>query len=143
MTNKEIAASIKKAADKIEGYMEDYQNGRWITDVEPEESLFQEINEMLAQIDSLTYYVKEESKPTSSTLPTTVHKSQPKWTGIWPANCDICKTDLTKQEDFIDGTTWMGPWALMCRVCHAGDGVGLGLGKGQLYSSHTLIKLEG
>jgi hypothetical protein len=66
-----------------------------------------------------------------------------RWRGKWPADCDFCKTDLSKQEKFIDGRTIHGPWALMCPSCHDLKGVGLGTGKGQKYHSETMEKLEG
>lgn len=68
-----------------------------------------------------------------------------KWFGTWPANCDICKTDLSTPPIlwFIDGRTKQGPWALMCSQCHYSYGVGLGTGRGQKYDSKTLVKLEG
>ena len=46
--------------------------------------------------------------------------------------CDLCKRDITK-EQFIDGRTVYGMWALMCVFCHAMYGKGLGTGFGQKY----------
>jgi len=64
-----------------------------------------------------------------------------KWSGTWPANCDLCGKALKEGAFFIDGRTKLGPWALMCNLCHTISGVGLGLGKGQLYESKTLEKI--
>ena len=66
-----------------------------------------------------------------------------KWMGTWPAKCDLCNDQLAEEEEFIDGRTKEGPWALMCTMCHIIHGVGLGTGRGQKYDSKTLIKLEG
>lgn len=45
--------------------------------------------------------------------------------------CDICnKGNLTS---YVDGATRMGPWANMCPSCYEKYGVGLGIGRGQLY----------
>ena len=46
-------------------------------------------------------------------------------------NCDLCDQPIT--DNFVDGRTRMGPWACMCMQCHRKNGVGLGLGKGQLF----------
>ncbi len=37
------------------------------------------------------------------------------------------------KDEFIDGKTRMGPWAIMTPATHAKVGVGLGLGLGQRY----------
>lgn len=42
--------------------------------------------------------------------------------------CRICYKKIAR----IDGKTKTGPWAYMCKSCHAAVGVGLGLGKGQI-----------
>lgn len=52
-----------------------------------------------------------------------------KWLG--GHTCDICGDDCG--EYLVDGRTLFGPWAVMCESCAAEHGVGLGLGKGQLY----------
>lgn len=65
------------------------------------------------------------------------------WSGTWPTKCDLCKKDLKQEDKFFDARTWFGPWALMCVVCFASEGVGLGLGKGQMYDSKTLEKIGG
>lgn len=54
-----------------------------------------------------------------------------RWTGKPPACCDLCKAPIA--NDFVDGRTIGGPWANMCLDCHAVNGAGLGLGKGQHY----------
>lgn len=53
------------------------------------------------------------------------------WIGDTPMVCDICKNPITDQ--FIDGRTTLGPWAIMCPTCHPSHGVGLGFGRGQKY----------
>ena len=46
--------------------------------------------------------------------------------------CDLCgKRNLLR---YVDGATRMGPWANMCPSCYTKLGVGLGLGKGQMYA---------
>lgn len=64
-----------------------------------------------------------------------------KWLGSKPDTCNICSQPF--KNVFIDGRTRMGPWGLLCSGCHRTIGVGLGLGKGQLYDLKTLKKLEG
>ena len=74
-----------------------------------------------------------------------------KWSGTWPANCQVCRTpnlsdkgaDLSFYDWFVDGLTRYGHWALMCPECFDQEGVGLGTGLGQKYDSKTLVKLEG
>lgn len=66
-----------------------------------------------------------------------------RWMGSWPSTCDLCNQILTNYPTFIDGNTLRGHWALMCPPCHALYGTGLGTGKGQKYSSSSLVKLEG
>ena len=66
-----------------------------------------------------------------------------KWMGTWPAECQLCDVELEACKYFVDGRTCVGPWALMCPLCHKGMGVGLGTGKGQKYDSKTLEKMEG
>lgn len=53
------------------------------------------------------------------------------WHSVMPKNCDMCHKPITNK--FIDGRTSLGPWAIMCSMCHDRYGVGLGLGKGQEY----------
>ena len=64
-----------------------------------------------------------------------------KWMGGIPKTCDLCHQDLIQQ--FIDGRTQMGPWAILCAVCHSRYGCGLGIGSGQRYDLKTLEKVEG
>jgi hypothetical protein len=64
-----------------------------------------------------------------------------KWLGDKPEKCDLCGTPLAQQA-FVDGKTQMGPWGIMCRPCHKTKGMGLGLGRGQLYN-YLGIKMEG
>lgn len=44
-------------------------------------------------------------------------------------------------DEFIDGATIHGPWALMTPTAHAAFGRGLGLGKGQRYKLDNATKL--
>jgi len=67
-------------------------------------------------------------------------KPEKKWFGTWPANCDLCGTPLANEKYFVDGSI-KGHWALMCPLCHTIKGCGLGLGRGQLYNSKTLVKI--
>lgn len=53
------------------------------------------------------------------------------WTKPIPQICNICGKPI--RNDFVDGKTLDGPWAIMHQSCHKLRGVGLGLGKGQLY----------
>lgn len=74
-----------------------------------------------------------------------------KWWGIPPEKCELCGIpfgdltgqDLSEQNYFIDGSTVMGPWAIMCEDCHETRGNGLGTGKGQKYRVDTLEKVGG
>ena len=54
------------------------------------------------------------------------------WQGDLPKTCNLCNEKLV--DTFIDGRTQFGPWAIMCQSCHLEHGVGLGLGRGQVYS---------
>ena len=72
-----------------------------------------------------------------------MEENEKKWLGTWPAQCDCCHSKLDTHTFFVDGRTKSGPWALMCPVCHDRFGKGLGLGRGQRYSSETLEKMEG
>ena len=64
-----------------------------------------------------------------------------KWMGTVPKSCDLCNKPLKQQ--FVDGKTQRGPWALMCGVCHSRNGYGIGTGLGQRYDLVTLEKVEG
>ena len=58
--------------------------------------------------------------------------------------CDIC--DRPDLDIIVDGKTIHGPWAWMCVDCYREVGVGLGLGRGQLfiqYKDGELIKIAG
>lgn len=55
--------------------------------------------------------------------------------------CDLCKKIC--EITIVDGKTKYGPWAWMCRHCHDVHGVGLGLGRGQLWDLQTGKKLKG
>ena len=68
---------------------------------------------------------------------------QPK---IWAApisNCQICHSSLSFFKYFIDGRTNQGVWAIMCPRCHSMVGRGLGVGRGQKYSTETREKVAG
>jgi len=64
-----------------------------------------------------------------------------KWLSIIPENCQICGKPFG--EYFIDGSTIMGPWGLMCEKCHKKVGNGLGIGKGQKYITKSGIGVDG
>lgn len=64
-----------------------------------------------------------------------------KWLSPIPGKCDLCSKPLV--DTFVDGKTSFGPWGIMCRPCHRKHGIGLGLGRGQLYDISTALKLEG
>lgn len=65
------------------------------------------------------------------------------WTGSKITTCNLCDSKL--ESVFIDGRLRTGQWAIMCRPCHKTLGVGVGTGKGQLYSkiNGNWIKKEG
>ena len=65
------------------------------------------------------------------------------WIGFVPATDDFGKVI---EDEFIDGKTRMGPWALMVPVSFRLKGVGLGEGRGQLYKKQEdgkWLKIEG
>jgi hypothetical protein len=66
--------------------------------------------------------------------------AEKRWIGPIP-NCDFCQTSGTV-GGFIDGKTNQGPWAHMCRPCHAKHGLGIGRGVGQEYD-RTGVKVAG
>ena len=66
-----------------------------------------------------------------------------KWLGTWPADCNLCNTDLSKTGTFFDAKVKGRGWALLCPICFAIYGVGIGTGRGQEYDSETLKKLHG
>ena len=45
--------------------------------------------------------------------------------------CDTCAGPV--EQEFVDGKTKHGPWAIMCMECFAVFGTGLGTGRGQHY----------
>jgi hypothetical protein len=56
------------------------------------------------------------------------------WQGNPPENCQLCQTKI--DNAFVDGKVVVGGhsgWVIMCPICALTNGVGLGLGKGQLY----------
>jgi hypothetical protein len=65
------------------------------------------------------------------------------WQGSLPTECQFCHQKFRAGDKFIDGKTNIGPWGILCQDCHAVVGVGLGTGRGQLYSYDTLAKEEG
>ena len=67
------------------------------------------------------------------------------WQSSIPANCDL-SPNHELNGTFIDGRTTAGPWGIMCVVCHARYGVGLGTGCGQKYqrqADERYLKVEG
>jgi len=58
------------------------------------------------------------------------------WSSPPPAVCGICRQAIV--NEFVDGATRYGPWAIMCMNCLPDHGCGLGLGRGQHYT-----KLDG
>ena len=54
------------------------------------------------------------------------------WHGSEPEKCDICGNLIL--NEFVDGKTRMGPWGILCLNCYNLHGMGLGIGKGQLYT---------
>lgn len=60
-----------------------------------------------------------------------LHDRVSRWLGTKPTECQLCGKSLTA---FIDGAVrGIGSWALMCTGCFIKRGVGLGMGRGQLY----------
>ena len=58
--------------------------------------------------------------------------------------CDFC--GFYGPKYLVDGKTKQGPWATMCPSCHKANGVGLGLGKGQIYELNNdgiYVKVSG
>lgn len=45
--------------------------------------------------------------------------------------CGFCGKEIT--GILVDGKTRQSPWATMCPKCFEENGIGLGLGKGQMY----------
>ena len=69
--------------------------------------------------------------------------SKKKWLGTWPARCQLCHIELQTLPEFYDARLYNGRWGLMCKRCFIAFGVGLGLGRGQRYSTETLEKTGG
>jgi hypothetical protein len=69
--------------------------------------------------------------------------SDTNWVGPTPTKCDNCNRPITHQ--FVDGKTKYGPWGILCMTCHEVVGVGLGIGKGQMYlkEGDKFIKMLG
>ena len=61
------------------------------------------------------------------------------WTGS-ESKCDVCAQPFKKY--FIDGVHECGKWLLMCEICFVSQGLGLGLGIGQVYDTKTRQKLN-
>lgn len=64
----------------------------------------------------------------------------------WHGNtdkCDICNKSLKNEKHFINGRTVQGFWCLMCRDCHSCFGTGIGMGRGQIYSTKDNVKVAG
>lgn len=67
-----------------------------------------------------------------------------KWIGRPPTECDICGQNLDETDYFVDGRLFgVTSWAIMCPKCFERYGLGLGTGRGQVYDTETLEKLEG
>ncbi len=60
-----------------------------------------------------------------------VIKMTRKWLGSSPTQCDVCRGGIHSR--FIDGKVDRGGWAILCPLCHAKFGNGLGVGRGQAY----------
>ena len=65
------------------------------------------------------------------------------WTGD-PGHVDDFNRPIT--DEFVDGKTYHGPWAIMVPVSFAIHGVGMGPGRGQRYrlqKNGMWLKVEG
>ena len=82
-----------------------------------------------------------DSKNQGFERPRTKKTEPKKWMGKTPEKCDLCEQQLDRW--FVDSRTIRGYWALMCMGCFKEWGIGLGLGKGQMYNLETLSKVEG
>jgi len=56
-------------------------------------------------------------------------KQQKTWMG--GTQCDVCREEIT--ETLMDCKTKRGPWATLCSECYLYEGIGLGMGLGQMY----------
>ncbi|MCK5547656.1 MAG: hypothetical protein KAI64_01485 [Thermoplasmata archaeon] len=54
-----------------------------------------------------------------------------KWESPPPEICDLCAKPI--DGFFVDGALKSGSWACMCPECHEIQGIGFGIGSGQLY----------
>ena len=63
-----------------------------------------------------------------------------KWSGTLPRACSICGGTFGKV--FYDAATRMG-WGIVCHSCFKSHGHGLGVGRGQKYSTKTLEFIDG
>ena len=61
------------------------------------------------------------------------------WIGSNPTECQDCTKPIG--SFFIDGKTLMGPWTVMCLLCHEFVGEGLGTGKGQRFRWNEPTKM--
>jgi len=68
-----------------------------------------------------------------------------KWLGTWPAQCDLCQTQLADYSWFADcvipSTGYR--WGLVCPSCYTKEQCQCGTGFGQRYDARTLEKVEG
>ena len=76
-------------------------------------------------------------------------KTKRYWRGSAPVKCDLSEHKPGKHDignNFIDGKTTMGPWAIMCLRCSRMYGVGVGTGRGQHYQKQEdgqWLKIDG
>lgn len=82
---------------------------------------------------------KPNPKPNPKPKPAPVY-----WTGD-PEKCNLCGNVITTH--FVDGkVAGYSSWAIMCPDCFRDFGLGLGLGRGQLYEkqpNERYMKIEG
>lgn len=52
------------------------------------------------------------------------------------SQCDFCSKVVVT---WIDGKTVHGPWANMCLQCYKVYGIGLGIGRGQMYDKGVQV----
>lgn len=60
-----------------------------------------------------------------------------------PSKCDICSIPFQHGITIVDGKMKGGQWAWMCATCFRWLGIGLGTGKGQMYSHGNPNKIGG
>ena len=58
-------------------------------------------------------------------------------------NCELCGKPFEKGQLLFDARLRTGQWGTVCAVCHASHGVGLGLGRGQMYHAGEEEKVAG